>query len=67
MTLWELSACVDGWAKANGAEDKVPPPSAEEHLSMVERIRARRTVNPPPDRGSGHGEELVDRRTPPGT
>jgi hypothetical protein len=45
MSLWELAACVDGWAKANGAEDKPPAPTPEEHLALVERVRARRMMN----------------------
>jgi len=36
MSLWELSAAAKGWARASGAEEKVAPPSWEEHLAMVQ-------------------------------
>lgn len=42
MSLWELAACAAGYAKAHGAEDKPPAPTAEEHLALVEKVRARR-------------------------
>lgn len=42
MSLWELAACTAGYAKAHGAEDKAPAPTAEEHVALVEKIRARR-------------------------
>lgn len=45
MSLWELAACVDGWAKANGAEEKAEAPSPEEHLELVQRVRERRVVH----------------------
>lgn len=38
MSLWELSACGEGWQKANGAEAEAEAPSYEEHLEMVKRL-----------------------------
>lgn len=40
MTLWELSACAAGFARANGAEQKTEAPSYEEHLETVRRLSA---------------------------
>lgn len=37
MTLWELSAAVDGWNRANGGQDELEPPSPEEFDAMLER------------------------------
>lgn len=42
MSLWELRVCVDGWRRANGAEDAAPAPSVDEHLDRVARLRKRR-------------------------
>lgn len=33
MSPWQFAACADGFAKANGAEDKPEPPSDEEFLN----------------------------------
>ncbi|WP_170990141.1 hypothetical protein [Aquamicrobium sp. LC103] len=38
MTLWELSACAAGYAKANGVEQEAEAPTYEEHLEMVRRL-----------------------------
>lgn len=38
MTLWELSACAAGFAKANGAEQEQEAPSYQEHLDLVRRL-----------------------------
>lgn len=39
MSLWELTAAADGYAKANGAEQTAADaPSYDEHLAMVERL-----------------------------
>jgi len=35
MTLAEFSACVDGWKRANGAEDRPEPPSDEKFAQML--------------------------------
>lgn len=37
MTLWELSAAVDGWNRANGAQDSLEPPTEEEFEDMLLR------------------------------
>lgn len=37
MSLWELSACADGWAKAHGAQEKPEAPSEEEFLARIGR------------------------------
>lgn len=39
MTLWELSACTEGWIKANGAEQEADAPTWDEHLAMVSAVR----------------------------
>lgn len=44
MSLWEMAACVEGYTKANGGEVKPAAPSVEEHLALVEKVRARRKV-----------------------
>lgn len=36
MTLWEYTACVDGLRRFNGGEEEAVPPSAEDHLKMVQ-------------------------------
>lgn len=36
-SLWEFSAALSGWAKANGAEEKLEAPSDEEFDAMLER------------------------------
>jgi hypothetical protein len=36
MSLWQLAACVDGWNKAHGAEDK-PEVTNEDFDAMLER------------------------------
>ncbi|MDQ1183583.1 hypothetical protein [Agrobacterium larrymoorei] len=41
MMLWEFAACADGFAKANGAEEKVEAPSYEEHLAMLQKLTHR--------------------------
>jgi len=38
MSLWELSACVDGWNRSQGGEDGGPEPMT------IERLRE---LNPP--------------------
>jgi hypothetical protein len=38
MLLWELSACADGFSRANGAEQEAAPPSIDEHRDMVKRM-----------------------------
>lgn len=39
MSLWEFNAVVDGYAKANGAEQTAADaPSYAEHLEMIERL-----------------------------
>lgn len=38
MSLWEFSAAVDGYAKANGAEQQAEAPSYAEHIEMVARL-----------------------------
>lgn len=39
--LWEFAACADGFAKANGAEEKVEAPSYDEHLAMLQKLKPR--------------------------
>lgn len=46
MTLWELSACQSGWLMANGAEEEAEPPSWEEHLEMVRKVREMGEASP---------------------
>ena len=43
MTLWEFGACLDGWRKANLPDEGPEPPSQDEHLEMVRRLRERQT------------------------
>jgi hypothetical protein len=38
MTLAEFYACIDGWKRANGAEDKPPPPTDQEFDEMQAEI-----------------------------
>lgn len=38
MSLWEFSAALDGYSKANGAEQEAEAPTYDEHLAMVERL-----------------------------
>lgn len=38
LSLWELTAAADGFAKANGAEEKTEAPTYDEHLEMVRRL-----------------------------
>ena len=45
MSLWELAACIEGWKKAKGVEEKPAAPSAEEHLAMVDRVLASRAMH----------------------
>jgi hypothetical protein len=35
LSLWEFTAAVNGWAKANGAESKPPAPTDEEHDALM--------------------------------
>lgn len=39
MSLWEFTACIEGWAASKGAEDEAEPPSWEEHLAMVAAVK----------------------------
>ncbi|QTL01911.1 hypothetical protein J5J86_13960 [Aquabacter sp. L1I39] len=48
MSLWEMAACVEGYTKANGGEVKPAAPSVEEHLALVEKVRARRNASTRP-------------------
>lgn len=38
MSLYQFTACVDGWNKAHGPEDKPEAPTPEEFRDMVERL-----------------------------
>jgi hypothetical protein len=38
MSLWQFAACVEGWNRANGGEDEVEPPTAEEYEDLVRRL-----------------------------
>jgi hypothetical protein len=39
MSLWELSACVRGFNRANSPDDpKVQPPSSEDHRDRMRRL-----------------------------
>lgn len=38
MSLWEFTAAMDGYARANGAGESAQAPSYEEHLEMVNRL-----------------------------
>ncbi len=35
MSFWEFTACADGYARAHGVVDIVPPPTDEEFLRWV--------------------------------
>lgn len=35
MTLWEFAAVVQGWSRANGAASGPPPPTDEEHATLL--------------------------------
>ena len=37
MTLWELTAAVDGFVASKGGEQEPDAPSYDEHLEMVAR------------------------------
>jgi hypothetical protein len=41
MTLWELSACIDGYNEANSADDPTPPHMSSEEFDemMVAHLR----------------------------
>lgn len=39
MSLWEFTACLEGWAASRGAEEAAEPPSWEEHLDMVRQVK----------------------------
>lgn len=43
MSLWEFSACVDGYNIANGGEEEVEPPSEEQHFAMVKAAKEMQT------------------------
>lgn len=45
MSLWEINACIDGYAKSQGAEETPDAPTPEEHIDLVRRVRERRTVH----------------------
>lgn len=38
MTLWELTAAVDGFVASKGGEQEPDAPSYDEHLEMVARV-----------------------------
>jgi hypothetical protein len=38
MSIWEFTAAVDGYSKANGGGQDTDAPSYEEHLEMVKRL-----------------------------
>lgn len=38
MSLWQLSAAVDGWNAAHGAEAEPEAPAADEFWDMVARL-----------------------------
>ena len=38
MTLWEMSACMEGYRLSQGGEKEVAAPSYEDHLAMVARL-----------------------------
>ena len=37
ITTWELAACVEGWNRAHGAEEKPAPMSNDEFDAMLAR------------------------------
>jgi hypothetical protein len=39
MALWELSACVEGWNKVHGGEQKPQPPTDEEFDAIKKQHR----------------------------
>lgn len=36
MSFWQLGVCVDGFNKANGAEEKLAPPTDAEFDALLE-------------------------------
>jgi hypothetical protein len=42
MTLWEFTACVEGFAKANGAEEKPDFPSIDDHIKLMQTHNVER-------------------------
>lgn len=36
MTFWQLSACIDGFNKANGAKEAIPAPTDAEFDALLE-------------------------------
>jgi len=37
MSLWQFAACIEGYNKAQGGEDKPEPMSSDEFDAMLER------------------------------
>jgi hypothetical protein len=37
-SFWQLGVCVDGFNKANGAEDKIEPPTDAEFDALLEDL-----------------------------
>ncbi|MFK4622572.1 hypothetical protein [Bradyrhizobium diazoefficiens] len=36
MSFWQFRACIDGFNKANGAEEVIPPPTDAEFDALLE-------------------------------
>jgi hypothetical protein len=36
MSFWQFRACIDGFNKANGAEEAIPPPTDAEFEALLE-------------------------------
>lgn len=43
--MWELAACVDGYNRANGAEEAVAAPTNDEFDEMLARHYASASVH----------------------
>lgn len=37
-SLWEMTAAIDGYRKANGTEPEAKPPTADEFFEQVARL-----------------------------
>lgn len=38
MSMWQFAACVDGYNRAQGADEAVAPPTADEFHEMVAKF-----------------------------
>lgn len=41
MSLWEFTACVEGYRAAHAPSDELPPPPTKEQFEAMKEARAR--------------------------